>query len=183
MLLKLYCVCEIGLLQVPQLATRSPAERLVCSRRKHNGHQQLALFWFQLPWDSDACCTKRRSHPSCSSMLAILVHRFTPSGVKKTAAPDLSRWPTKRPRTVIWSPPRTAFLVRSAAIVHQSVPGHSIRSMSRNPCCHPAIDPSRQSDSVQHGEGPLQGPLLRGRLVEPSSAPAQHLAVSVHSLM
>ena len=49
-----------------------------------------------------------RSHLSCSSILAILVRRFTPSGMRKIAALHLSWWRTWTPRSIFWSPPRIA---------------------------------------------------------------------------
>ena len=50
---------------------------------------------------------KTRSHLSCSNILALLVPRFTRSGVRKIAAQDLS-WPTQTPRSILWFPPLIA---------------------------------------------------------------------------
>ena len=56
---------------------------LICFRHSHNKSRQLPLIWPQLPRNT-------RPYLSCSDILAILVPRFTPSGVRKIAAPNLS---------------------------------------------------------------------------------------------
>ena len=54
-----------------------------------NKSRQLPLIGPQLPWNSDTCCNQHAIPSLGLNILASPVLRHTPSGVRKTAAPDL----------------------------------------------------------------------------------------------